>query len=241
MREFFVGIPNRLELFGGLHIAVSAVFVALAALLFAFSGKLARFGHFTAIRRTMALILTMNMIIHYSTRIIYGIWSIEADLPLHICFVTNFFMIYILLSDNKGDLYRIIYFFTFIGPLPAMIWPDLDYSWQSFMFWQFVISHHFMLLCSLYCLTVLRYRTEFKAIIPTFVIGNLYIGAVTLLNKAIGTNYIMMTSLPEQLYEVYPFLDKLPPVVWLEAVGILAMLAAYIPAAILNHDRKGMV
>ena len=95
-----------------------------------------------------------------------------------------------------------------------------------------------MLLFSLYCLFVLEYEVPFKSIIPTFFIGNGLVAVMAVFNTIFHTNYIMMTGLPEQLYEVYPFLYMLPPIFWLELVGILAMLAAYIPALIRNRDLK---
>lgn len=244
MADFFIGSDNRLELFGPLHIAISAVFVLLYAAVFVFRKRLRGFGHFKAVRIAAATLLLVNMVIHYGSRIILGIWSFESDLPLHLCFLTNFFMIYILYMDNKGGLYRIIYYFTFIGPLPAMIWPDLRSSYDSYIFYQFIISHHIMLLISLYCLCVLRYETKVRYSLHTLLFGNIFIGAVMLFNMYFGTNYIMMAELPAQLYEVYPFLHALPPLVWLELVGVAAVYASCIPMAIVHRadadksDRK---
>lgn len=236
MADFFLGIPDRLELFGGLHIAVSAIFAACAVLLFVFGKKLRGYGHTKQIRIAMASLLALNMILHYGSRILLGVWSIDGDLPFHVCYVTNFAMIYILFTDNRNDIYKYFYYYTFIGPLPAIIWPDLDYSWQSFIFWHFIISHHVMLLISLYSLIVLEYKVDLKSMLPAFVAGNLYVAAVFGMNQLLGTNYIMMTELPEQLYEVYPFLEYLPPLVWLELVGALVMLLAYIPAFFHNRN-----
>ncbi len=234
MVGFFIGIPDRLELFGSVHIVLSAAEILLAVLIFCFRHRLRKLGQ-RAVRISFAAILGGNMAIHYLSKIVLGVWRFDTDLPFHLCFITNFLMIYILLTDNRKNLYRIVYFFTFIGPLPAMIWPDLGYGWQSYTFYQFLISHHVMLLISLYCLFVLDYRVEIRAALPAFVGGNSVILAVAVFNNVFGTNYIMMNELPAQLYEVYPFLDMLPPIVWLELVGVLAILAAYIPA--LFRDR----
>ena len=236
MADFFRGIPDRLELFGGLHIAISVIFIICAVLLLCFGEKLRRYGNKKPIRIAMASLLALNMILHYGSRIVLGIWSIEGDLPLHLCYITNFAMIYILLTDNRNDIYKYFYYFTFIGPLPAIIWPDLDYSWQSYIFWHFIISHHIMLLISLYSLVALEYKVSLKSMLPAFVVGNVYIAAVAGLNRLIGTNYIMITELPDQLYEIYPFLKSLPPIFWLELVGVLAMLLSYLPAYF--HNRK---
>lgn len=226
MQDFFIGTPNRLELFGALHIAVSAIFAVLFALVVVFRDKLA-VPRFDIIGKIAAYILLANMLVHYSSRIILGIWSIEEDLPLHLCFITNFFMIYILLTDNRRGFYEIIYYFTVIGPLPAMIFPDLRFSLDSWIFWQFVISHHFMLLVSVFCLAVKGYSVSLGGAAAAFAAGNAYILLISLFNRLAGTNYAMINALPKQLYEVFPFLRALPPIVWLEAAGVLSLFAAY--------------
>lgn len=239
MLDFFIGSPNRLELFGTLHIAVSTIFAVLFALVVVFRDKLA-FSRFDIIGKIAAYILLANMLVHYSSRIILGIWSIEEDLPLHLCFITNFFMIYILLTDNKRGFYGIIYYFTVIGPLPAMIFPDLRFSPDSWVFWQFVISHHFMLLVSVFCLAVRGYSVSLGGAAAAFAAGNAYILLISLFNRLAGTNYAMINALPEQLYEVFPFLKALPPIVWLEIAGVLSLLAAYKFAAAFGKDvRRG--
>lgn len=239
MGKFFIGSDNRLELFGPLHIAISVVFVLLYVLVFVFREQLRCLGHFKAIRCISATFLLANMAIHYISRLCCGILCFESDLPLHLCFIANFFMIFILYTDNTGGLYRVIYFFTFIGPLPAMIWPDLGSTCDSYIFYQFVISHHVMLLISLYSLCVLRYETSVRYSLHALLFGNLVIGAVMLFNMRFGTNYIMMAKLPQQLYEIYPFLVILPPIVWLELVGIAAIYLSCIPMRIVQKLDNG--
>lgn len=227
-----------MKLFSPLHIGISAVFIILLILIAVLRKRLRKFGHFTVIRRTAATILFANMFIHYAARIILGIWSIEEDLPLHICFVTNFFMMYILFTDNKHKLYRVVYFFTLIGPLPAIVWPDLHRGPSGWVFYQFIISHHFLVLVSAYCLLVIGYETNLKSAAAAFLIGNGYVGLIAILNNILGTNYVMLDGLPAQLYEVYPFLSAMPAFFWLELVGVIVFLSAYVPAVLARQERN---
>lgn len=230
LRDFFkreVEFDSGMELFGALHIGISLFFLILYAALIVFRFKLRRFGHFKAIRRGMAAILFANMLIHYVGRTAIGEWHLSEDLPLHICFVANFFMMYILSTDNKHGLFSVIYYFTVIGPLPAAIFPDLSRSQSGFLFYQFIISHHVMLLFSLYCVFVLEYKTSLKHAYFALLLGNAYVAAISVFNRALGTNYLMLGELPEQLYRVFPFLNSLPAYVWLELAGILTLTAAY--------------
>lgn len=230
LRNFFareVEFDSGLKLFGGLHIAISAAFLILYALIIISRARLRLLGHFKVIRRAMASILFCNMLIHYTGRILIGEWRLSEDLPLHICFVANFLMMYILWTDNKHSLFSIVYYFTLIGPLPAIVFPDLSRSVSGYLFWQFLISHHIMLMFSLYCAFVLEYKTAPKGAVKAFSYGNAYIALISVFNRVFHTNYIMLGRLPDQLYEVFPFLDALPAFFWLELAGILALLTAY--------------
>ena len=229
-----VEFDSGLRLFGTLHIAISAFFLILYALLIFFRKYLRKFGHFKIICRTMAAVLFMNMLIHYTGRIAIGEWHFSEDLPLHICFAANFFMMYILWTDNKHNLFSVIYYFTLIGPLPAAVFPDLSRTWSGYLFWQFIISHHVMLLFSLYCAFVLEYETSLKHAAYAFISGNVYVAAMSVFNTVFSTNYIMLGELPKQLYLIFPFLYNLPAFAWLELAGLSALISAYAMWAIIE-------
>jgi hypothetical protein len=57
-------------------------------------------------------------------------------------------------------------------------------------------------------------------------------------NSIFQTNYFMMFSLPDIIYEIYPFTRNMPPIFWLELVGMLALLTAYIPSYIINKQNS---
>ena len=137
---------------------------------------------------------------------------------------------------NK-KLYKIIYFFTFIGPLPAIIWSDLKATYDTCEFWQFIISHHFMIITSIYLLFVLKYKVEAKYMLPAICIGMTYIGLMSVINNIFHTNYVMLTDLPETVKNMYPFLTFFPPIIPLFVVGISAFFLSYIPAYIENKDK----
>ena len=230
MYNFFAGIGNTsFYMFNNFHIFLILSLIVLAILLFINRNNLKQFKYKEQVRYVMATILLLNMIIYYIGLFATKTFDIMEDLPLHLCFVTNFFMIYVLYRGDR-KLYKIVYFFTFIGPLPAIIWSDLTYTYDVFEFWQFIICHHVMLLTSLYLLFVLDYTVEAKYMIRAFTIGILYICVINVLNIIFGTNYIMLTSLPENTLNLYPFLRNIPAIFPLLVVGILAFLFSYLPA-----------
>ncbi len=237
MYNFFAGIGNTsFHMFNKLHLTMVILLILLSLILFLARRKLKEFKYKEKVRYVMGTILSLNMIIYYVGMFATNTFNIMEDLPLHLCFMTNFFMIYILFSGNK-KLYKIIYFFTFIGPLPAIIWSDLRHTYDVYEFWQFIICHHLMLLTSLYLLLVLDYKVEFKDMLPAFLVGVIYVVIVNIGNNIFGTNYIMMTSLPENTLKLYPFLKDIPAIIPLFLVGMLAFLISYIPAYVVNKER----
>ena len=85
-----------------------------------------------------------------------------------------------------------------------------------------------MLLFSLYCMFVLEYKTSLRSAISAFICGNIYVALLKLFNFIFETNYLMLGELPQQLYDLFPFLNVLPALFWLEIAGIIALAAAFI-------------
>lgn len=238
MYNFFAGIGNtNFKMFNSLHISLILGLLIGVILIFVYRKSLKEFKYKENIRYIMGTVLLLNMVIYYVGMFVTNTFNIYEDLPLHLCFVTNFFMIYILFKGDR-KLYKTIYFFTFIGPLPAIVWSDLRFTYDIYEFWQFIICHHVMLLTSIYLLVVLDYKVESKDMLPAFVIGIIYVTIVTIGNNIFGTNYIMATSLPVNILELYPFLEYVPPLIPLYCVGILAFMISYLPAYYINSKNE---
>lgn len=241
MYNFFAGIGNTsFKMFNELHLSLILSLVIIILLLFIFRENIRKWKYKEWVRYIMGIVLLLNMLIYYIGMFVTNTFNIMEDLPLHLCFVTNFFMIYVLLKGEK-KLYKIVYFFTFIGPLPAIIWSDLRYTYDVYEFWQFIICHHLMLITSVYLLVILNYKVEAKCMPKAFVIGMAYVTLISIGNYIFGTNYIMATSLPENVIKLYPFLKNIPPLIPLYSVGILAFLISYVPAYIINKSETGVL
>lgn len=238
MKEFFTEIGGTpFVLFGSLHMFISIVTIVMALLIFIYRDKLKTLKWKENIRYILAGVMFTNMSVYYISKIILKTYDWKIDLPLHFCFITGFTFMYLLITGNK-ELYKVIYFFTFVGPITAIIWPDIKFGYDRLIFWQFVISHHFMLLSSMYVLTVLEYKICKKDILKAYVVGNTIVVIMAMFNGIFKTNYIMMGQLPEHIYRIYPFVKYMPPLFWLELVALGAMAIAYIPAYLINRSEK---
>ncbi len=241
MKEFFTEIGGTpFVLFGPMHIFLSVTTVVIALLIFKYKDKLRTLKFKENIRYILAAILFINMSVYYISKIILKTYDWRLDLPLHFCFITGYIFMYVLITGNR-KLYSIIYFFTFVGPIPAIIWPDLKFDYDRLIFWQFIISHHFMLLSSIYVLVVLEYKIHKKDILKAYVTGNIIVFVMAIFNGIFNTNYIMMGQLPSHIYRIYPFVKYMPPIFWLELVALTAIFIAYIPAYLLNKKGNDII
>ena len=231
----------KFNLFSEIHIACIAFVIISIFCIFKFKDELIKFGNYRKIQIGMAIIMFLNFVIYYGSKINLGIYDWKIHLPLHFCFITGFMFMYILLTNNKNDFYRIIYFCTFIGPIPAILLPDITQSFNRYIFWQFFISHHIMLIFSVYSLVIFRYRVSKKDIFLTYIVGHIFIILINILNNTCGTNYVMLTNLPNHIYELFPFTKYLFPIIWLEIAGIISLTIAYFPAYLVNKKSFKML
>jgi len=237
MYNFFAGIGNTtFTMFGSIHIALIVNLVVLAVLMYIYRDKLRDIKHQQTIRYVLGTILLINMIIYYLGMYFTGVLSLKNNAPIHICFLTNFAISYILFTDNK-KFYSYIYYLTFLGPLPAIIWTNLHYTFDTYVFYQFIISHHFMLLVSLYILLVLNYKVEKKDMLKSISIILIYLLLINILNNLMGTNYLMINSLPIEVLNEYPFLTNIPAIIPLVIAALCALYIAYVPVYFVNKEK----
>lgn len=237
--NFFSKVPGifHFKNYGFIHLISIIITLIIITIIYIFRNKIKQWKyHDNFIRYLMAIILLLNMIIYYGSEIIMGTYTYKAHLPLHFCFISGFLFMYILFT-NKKNWFGVIYYFSFIGPLPAIIFPDLSVGPDRFMFWQWYISHLFFIISSLYCLFVLEWKIEFKDIFKSMVYANIIFILVYIFNLIFDTNYIMTDALPNYILDIFPFVKVFNyPVLWLELAGFISLFIAYIPNLLLNRN-----
>ena len=238
MREFFSYRGGMgFSLGNTTHIITLVLFIVSIITLYVNKKRLKKWKHKEKMRYIMAGILFTNMAVYYISLVLNGIYNWKTDLPFHLCFITGYAIMYALVTGSE-KVFKIAYFFTFVGPLPAILIPDttqnlgFELGPDRYIYYQYVISHHFLILCSLYTLWVLDYKITVKDISPAFIYGNLLVGIMTIFNYYMGTNYIMVFNLPSHVLEYLPFLKGGTPILWLEFAAICALIVSYLPVYI---------
>lgn len=242
MREFFVDqIPGmQFTLFGPLHNALTFIVILGLYLIYYYRDEISKISskNKTILTYSFIIILYFNMFIYYNGFSYYGIYSWKNHLPIHFCYISSFsFMIAILLK--KRNWLNVIYFFTFIGPLPAILWPKMVSSFDSFIFYQWIISHHLFLLGSFFIYYMYDLEITKKDFFKVFFVANLVFIGATIFNYLFDTNYIFSNEIPDYVFRLYPFLKSFNyPIILLEVTGMVMALIAYIPVVLRNKERE---
>lgn len=237
IKEFFldetVGIP--FHLFGIIHFGCLFVLALLFVLIYKNRQKIKKIKNKKRVKLIMFIILMSNMVIWYGSYIYYGVYDIKVHLPLHFCFIAgNLFMIYLLTGYRK--LYEVAFFFTFVGPLPAVIFPDLVSSFDSFIFYQYFISHHLLMVFSYFILYMDNFTITYKHAIQAYLYGNIIFITMMYVNEIFGTNYIMSKKLPDHIYNLFPIFYEINPFIILEITGMIVIAIIFIPVYIKNKE-----
>lgn len=241
IKEFFLDeqVGISFQLFGVIHFGCLIILILSLIMIYHYRHKL-KYLSITKkkkICRLMFLILISNMLVYYGSYLYYGVYDIRVHLPLHFCFIAGIlFMIYLLTRWNM--LYHIVFFLTFIGPLPAVIYPDLVSSFDSFLFYQYFISHHVLMIFSYFIFYMDDHHITLNSAFWTYMWGNVIFITMMIVNYIFGTNYIMSKKLPDHIYVLFPILQKINPIPILELVGIAVIMLVYVLVAIKNRDDR---
>jgi hypothetical integral membrane protein (TIGR02206 family) len=223
-------------LFGPGHL-VSLALIALLAL------ALTRLrGASEPARRRARITLAVSMLIgelswHVWTLVYTGGWTLDRMLPLHMCTALAWVGMYTLLSLNPIS-YEFVYFLGIGGALQAVITPDAgQYGLPHFRAVQTLVTHGLLIVCAFYLTVVEGLRPTLRSI-PRVIVGTLvYMAFVTVVNVAVGGDYMFTLHKPPTASA----LDAFGPWPWyllpMIGMGILNCLVLYLPFAWLDRRR----
>lgn len=238
MKDFWIDTSKRLPQLGIIHIICLVLFIAGLFIIWHYRDKIGQIDERKKkiFKRSIAIIMLINMLVYYGTYAFYGVYDWKVHLPLHFCFISGSLFMIAMLFDLK-KLYQVTYFFAFMGPLPAIIWPDIGGGLDRFIFYQYVISHHIFLLSSFFIYFADQPKMDRKSVRNAFLTAQGIFITMIIFNAIFGTNYVMSNSLPEHFLELYPFLKAFDyPIILLELAGMLIITLAYIPIHFRNKE-----
>ena len=152
---------------------------------------------------------------------------VQSYLPLHICGVALFVVVFALLGRNQ-ILYEIGYFWGIVGTLNAVITPQLGVGFPHYRFFQYFIVHGGIVVSVLFATWGLRMRPTFKGLLRSFLLANFYMVVIAGVNLLLKSNYMFICEPP---YTKSPFFFA--PWPWyipiLDGVALILFFLVYSP------------
>ena len=145
---------SEFQFLGVSHIVVLALTITLPIAL----SVLVRKADSSAVTNTVCYLLSAILIVNE-----VGLWGyrmstvqsfsvfLQRYLPLHICGVVVFVVVFVLLRRNQ-TLYEVSYFWGLVGTLNAIITPQLWVDFPNYRFFFFNILLHMVVSSSVCCL-----------------------------------------------------------------------------------------
>ena len=227
------------EYFGKIHLFALGVFVFIN--LFWLGFRNASNGIKATVRWLLALILLVNEIAWHYWNFIYGKWTIQTMLPLHLCSLLVWTGIFMLLTKNYR-VYEFMYFMGIAGAIQALATPGIGiYNFPHFVFFQYFLSHGLIITSAIYMTVVEKLRPTWKSLLRVALWMNVYVVIIFFVNVFLGSNYLLINEKPP----TPSLLDLLPEwpvyILYMELIGIGSMLLLYLPFAVKDlRDRYFM-
>jgi len=218
------------EYWGVTHWAAIVFLVLLNLYLIRF--RFASDGTKAALRWLLALVLVVNEAAWHYWNYVYGTWTIQTMLPLHLCSLLVWTGAYMLVTKSYR-VYEFMYFMGIGGAIQALATPGIGrYGFPHFAFFQYFLSHGLIITSAIFMTIVEGFRPTWRSMVRVAVWMNIYVLIVYFINNAIGSNYLMINHKPD----TPSLLDLLPPwplyIVYMEIIGVITMLILYLPFVI---------
>ncbi len=155
-------------------------------------------------------------------------WSLQKNLPLHMCSIMIWVSIWGLITRQRFVM-ALMYFFGIAGAIQALITPDAIYAFPHFRFMNTWFSHSLLVIAGCWVVFVEGYRPVLSDVWKCLVTIHLYVIPVYFVNTQLGSNYLFVGRKPETA----SLMDFFPEWPWyffiLQALLALIMLGMYLP------------
>ena len=230
MLDFFKNTQGAyFEIYSVWHFLQIAFIVVSVVLIYIFRNNLKSEKNKNLFLIIGSIILLLNRFIDIFSKLVVGTFDFRLNLPLHFCLITDV-LFAVMILFKKPKMFSFVYFFALIGPLPAIIFPQDSTFFDTYQFWENMLSHHFLIILNFYALFVCEYtvlKNDYKI---TAILGNIIFFVMIVFNAIWNTNYIFSNTLPDIVLSTFPFIQIFyHPIFWLELCGIVVIYLAYLP------------
>lgn len=227
MGRFFGTERVPFDLFGPVHLATIGA-VALVGLWVIRAGVAADERGRRRLRLAMGLTISLLLLSRHVWKAATGLWTVQGDVPLHLCNVMAWVTLYGLWTRHPRVL-RLMYFFGVAGAVQALLTPNTEFGVVHTTFFESMGSHGTVVIAGVWAARVEGYRPAARD--PWIALGllNLYAAVVYPINLLLGSNYLYVIEKPPgpTILDVFPGWPWYIPL--LEPVAIGLFLALRLP------------
>jgi len=127
--------------------------------------------------------------------IIMGEWTIKDFLPLHLCNISYFICILVLLY-KKQWMYEWALMLAMPSAFNALITPELIWGSSNWHIFEYYFMHGSLILVPLYLMFIMNYKLRIFSWWKTFLRAQIVFVIVFTLNLILDTNYMFLLSKP---------------------------------------------
>lgn len=124
-----------------------------------------------------------------------GIWDAEYSLPLHMCSLSGFFVIFTLWFKNKWT-YLFALFWGVSGGFHSFLTPEYTLGGESILFWTYILWHASIIVGPLYFFFVKQWGLPKRSFLIVWGYTHLVWLAIGLIDWALGANYMYVMHPP---------------------------------------------
>ena len=145
--------------------------------------------------KCLGLLLLLNVVIENIYSYSLGSWSIENNLPLHLCGISTFLSVAVLWRFNAA-IAHVLYYWGLTGGLHSLLTPEFDLGSEGFFYYSYFIGHGGLLLACLYAIIYQGFKPEKYSWFRVFLLTQFVALVIGSFNWAFGSNYMYLSSPP---------------------------------------------
>lgn len=143
----------------------------------------------------LASILLANLVIENAYAYASNNWSIQYNLPLHMCGISGLMSI-ILLFNYNSKIAHLVFYWGLTGGLYSLLTPEFDQGDQGFFFYSYFIGHGGMIFTCIYMIIHYQFRPAANSWLNIFLLTQIVAIFVGLFNWSTGSNYMYLIKPP---------------------------------------------
>ena len=219
-------MTTNFHLFGTAHLFILAAVVLLAAILAVVHRRLAPRSKLP--RLAFAAVLVLDSATYYGYLAYLGNLTFPNHIPLELCDVSLYLVIFALFTLNKAVFDR-AYYWALAGATMALLTPNLLEPWPSFGAIQFFVQHGLIVAGVLYLVWSGQMRPRPGSVLRAMLSLNIVAVFIGAFDYFLQTNYMFLRAKPVKA----SLLDLLGPWPWYllatEGVALTLFLLLYLP------------